>query len=396
MIRMVARDAKSGWFTRVRLGAVLLCLAAVLLLVPMPTGSRWLGRLLDLAHAPLFAGLAGALGLSLPRPRRRGRSLAGVWCGLVAFGAVTEWLQGFTLRQSSLHDLVANILGSSAGTLGAGASATGGRARWVAGILGGVSLLAGVVPGVPGLVDCVHQASDFPVLASLERPFELTRWTSQECRISRSREWSSSGQWSLLMEMRPGTYPGAALEEPSKDWTGFETLAMDLHLADGPAVDLVIKVYDVEHNFDSSDRFHEVVHLEPGKTTSVSIPLARIEQAPAARRMVLSRIKFVQLFATNLTEPRRVFLDRMRLERAGDEPRTQRRQNAGRVEGLPRRASIRDVPPDADSGRSPGGARTQDVPLAASRDLAKIVWARSGPTDTTSTGRPTSSVSRFR
>ncbi|MCA1685435.1 MAG: VanZ family protein [Planctomycetia bacterium] len=184
----------------------------VLLTAPVPTRSRGVHALLDLAHAPVF----GALALVVLRggrawlPRAPGPAGLAAWAVVVLFGAVMEFAQALSGRHPSWHDALANAMGAGAflGFAAARAAPTL-RSRSTAAAAGAALLAVPSAPPLATLADVAWQARDVPRLASFERPTELSRWEFAGSRAARSRGHATDGAWSLWLELGTGRYPAA-------------------------------------------------------------------------------------------------------------------------------------------------------------------------------------------
>ena len=61
------------------------------------------------------------------------------------------------------------------------------------------------------------------------------------------------------------------------------------------------------------DRFHDEVLLPPGSAVAVKVDLADVEAAPATRLMNMRSIGAIEIFTTNVTNARVLFVDNVRL-----------------------------------------------------------------------------------
>lgn len=335
-------DPEDGRYSP-RVAVAVIGLLLVGLLAPVPQGGREVQALFDLLHAPIFAVVAV---LVWPirynwLPRQRMSRAVVLWLGVSLLGVAIEYAQGLTGRHPSWDDALANACGAAAGLLWAGWRQPGmdlsrttphltnhhdtddsihcerprravtirSLAVWT-----GVILLLSVAGWQPivELNDAVRQRGEFPRLASFESRGELTRWTANDCRLTRREEHATHGSWSLRLDLQMGVYPGAALRWPLADWSGFEELVFDAYVADDQILDLVVKIHDRQHNYELSDRFQRPVRLAPG-ANRVSIPLAEVAAAPADRVLDLRQIHMLQFYTVRPSGPRVLYLDHIRL-----------------------------------------------------------------------------------
>jgi VanZ family protein len=327
---------------RIAIAVVVLLLAG--LLAPVPQSGREIEALFDLLHAPIFAILA-ALFWELRHnwlPQNRiGRAVV-IWWGVSLLGLAVEYAQGLTGRHPSWDDAIANAWGAAAGLLWSGwyrphappstahpcptntsvndAANQHKQAQQSIGTIRRLAVWAGVfvllvVAGWQPLVvltDAFRQRSEFPRLASFESSGELTRWTANDCRLSRSEAYATHGAWSLRLDLQTGVYPGAALKWPVPDWSDHQELAFDVYVAGHHPLDLVVKIQDQLHNQETSDRYQRPVRLTPG-ANRVSIALSEVAAAPAGRTLDLRKISMLQFYTVRPARPQTLYLDHIHL-----------------------------------------------------------------------------------
>ena len=306
---MPRRGLSRWWVAAVVIGV------ALVLLVPLPQGSRATSAMLDLLHAPLFAMLAYA-GAQHWHSRRGGSTLrvaAAAWLGLAFAGGAIEAAQSLVERSPAWHDAAANVLGAAAGSLAFAARRCRRPASTV--LVSAALLLLGIASWRPTmtLTDHYRQMREPALLGSFEDELELSRWSPHEAATERSRDHVSHGQWSLRVELATGVYPGFGSRHLPRDWSEYEELVFDVTLDDGPDLMLVTKVYDQAHDLETEDRFNGGTRLSAGRQR-VRIPLAEIASAPRGRRMDLTRIANLQFFAVRPAEPRTLWFDHIHLE----------------------------------------------------------------------------------
>jgi hypothetical protein len=227
------------------------------------------------------------------------------------FGLVTEGVQHLVGRQASWHDVLANLLGITAGILWAESRAFAAYALRMR-MLAVVLLLFAVASPLWILADATFQRWQLPVLASFESPLELSRWSVQDCQIERVQRNQTAGDWALQVDQFPSQYPGLAIREVPPDWTPFREFAFDVTLETPPSLELIVKITDQAHNWESNDRFHYQAHLKSG-LNHIRIPLSEVQVAPEGRFMDLSRMQMLQLFTVRPPKPVRFYLDNIRL-----------------------------------------------------------------------------------
>lgn len=309
-----------------RLAVLLACGLLLLLLLPLPVAHRATGAALDILHAPAFAVLAYVsyrAGGARLRLQRAGTMLL-IWLLVFSFGALTELAQQWVGRGTSIPDVVANALGAAAGLLVAGAQDRSDRREsWKAGAKRAVMLasaaalvLLGQMRGLVVLADCLMQWQALPRVASFETELEMIRWSAGGASIRRVQAHATDGNWALRAELFDQKYPGFQMDWPPWNWSRYGALSFDATLADGPPLDLVVKIHDLEHwDHDRAhdDRFHRTVRLQPG-TQRVRIDLENVRTAPRGRSMNMREVCFLQFFAARLESRRVLYIDYLRLE----------------------------------------------------------------------------------
>jgi hypothetical protein len=288
---------------------------ALVLLIPLPQGSRATAAVLDLLHAPLFAVLAYAAARHwhLRRGGSIARIAAGIWLGLSIAGGAIEGAQLLVERSPGWQDAAANTLGAAAGSLTFVALRT--RRRTAVVLVAVAVPLLGIASSRPvvTLVDHYRQMRDPALLGSFEDDLELSRWSPHEAAIERSREHVAHGRWSLRVGLTTATYTGVGSRHLPRDWSRYDELVFDVTLDDGPDLMLITKVYDEPHNLETEDRFNRGLRLSAGRQR-LRVPLAEIAAAPRGRRMDLTRVASLQFFTVRPPEARTLWFDSIRLE----------------------------------------------------------------------------------
>jgi hypothetical protein len=121
------------------------------------------------------------------------------------------------------------------------------------------------------------------------------------------------GQQLGRLALEPGRTPGISVVEPYPDWSGYEYLVVVIY-SDMPYPDrLVLRVHDLQHDQQHTDRFNRVLAVDRGMN-SFRIPLAAVEAAPAGRRMQMHSIGGVGLYARHVQQPFELYLGKIWLE----------------------------------------------------------------------------------
>jgi len=296
-------------------------LLAFVLLFRVPSAShRFVWKLLDAGHIPLF-GLVSLAFLRIVKQTDRppGRAVypyLAAWLLTVLAGAGVEGFQAFLPgRHVEIGDVLHNALGA-AGFLAI--ACVHAHREVPAGIrlavtTGACLLMAGAfVPAALATLDAFHMVRDFPVIASFERVGELSRWGALDAATSPSRRHTTDGTRSLEVRLRPGPYPGIGTRDLVRDWRGYDRLQFDAYLEGDHPLGLTVRVDDAVHDDRLEDRYNGRFTLRPG-SNHVEIPLEDLRRAPAGREMDLETIVFLCIFSDALREPRTFTLDNIRL-----------------------------------------------------------------------------------
>ena len=304
--------SKAAWIVPL----VFAVLLAMGLGLPMPFWGRAYGVLLDMLHGPAFAMFAAILVFSLPKRTTRQKLLVvvGVWIFLAVGGVLTEILQSFVGRSGNWKDITANTLGVTAGVLWAATrSAQSWRLRGWATVGSILLLMAGAARAPIVLADCLMQQLDRPILASFEGSLEMMRWKTLDCRITRASDHVTHGQSSLRMDLDKAVYPGITSGSLLHNWSDYKELTFDVTVDEGPPVELVVTVRDVNYRYDPTDQFEKIFRLGPG-THAIEIPLADVIEPLRDRALDLTRVTGVQFSLIDPDRPRVLHLDNIRLK----------------------------------------------------------------------------------
>lgn len=324
----------------------LLALAGIGVLLGILVGGRpprpillW-AQVYDLGHIPLFGLLAllvlEALAAYFPGlaryPRRHYLAALGV---TLVISVLSELAQLFLPnRETQLSDAVHNLLGASC-FLGLRAFAD--RSLWrgeplTRRLLATAAVIGLVAAAAPLLSLGWHygmRAAAFPVVADLtagwQRPF-LGLPRARVRPVAAPAAWRGhEGRDVAGLTFLVAPWPGFTLREPYPDWRGYDRLRLEIFSPLDTPVDLTLRVDDVHHNQQRSDRYNRTFTVRPG-LNEISIPLEQVASAPDGRRMDMSEIAQLILFARRPDDAFTLYLAPIRLERDAETgPRGSRR-----------------------------------------------------------------------
>jgi hypothetical protein len=306
--------------------------AAALILIQIfvrGPGQRLLwSEVLNAGHAPLYGLVAVAI-LHVLEPgggRREGPRVRLYLLALlltVAAGVLAELIQGVTGGDADPMDVARDAAGASAFLLAVSAFDPGLfhsriRAHRPAAILLAALTLAVTFASVTSTAaDFLQRDAAFPMLCEFETHWGRRFISENKVRMeicAPPEGWTdppSSGVARLTFQS--GRYPGLAIREPHPDWRGFKELVFEVFSDNPEPIELDLRIHDRDHNNEYSDRFNRALTIEPG-TNRISIALQDVESAPRGRRMNMSRIQALALFADHPGAPFVLYLDDLRLE----------------------------------------------------------------------------------
>jgi len=281
------------------LATLAFALPALALVVKLPANPLFLGVLNNAAHAPVFGALAIVIHQLLPRYHGliAWRSYAVAFVLAVATGGFIELIQPLIGRGAEFADLLNDGFGAIAGL-----ALLHFLKSWnkLALLIAVAALTPTLWPVGDAAIAYSLRARFFPTLMGghpwPDRYFIHTR----SVNISRSElpsPWHRDGDPESFLVRVVGTrWPGLTIREPSSDWRTFSRLMIDITNPETRPLMLTLRVHDLAHNNDASDRFNRNLSLAASRRQTVAIPLDEIERAPAGRQLDLSRIAGVIIF----------------------------------------------------------------------------------------------------
>lgn len=303
----------------------------VLALVPAPTHNRLQSVLLDAAHFPAF-GFVALVSLRLTlmsarfshRPRWFRYLLALGFT--VAVGGLTELSQGLNTRDADWMDWLRNAAGGAVAMLVVLAldhSFIGtGRWRWprrAALVAAGIVFSALALRPTAIVLTCYHQRNAaFPRVCDFyspwQRAFMVTRHTGLQL-VPRPAAWAGfADELVARATFWPGGTPALILREAYPDWTGYDRLAFDVYSEEPVRTEIELRIDDLHHNNQYTDRFNRTLGIVPGEN-HIEIPLSEVSQAPRGRVMDLKHVRSVTIFVAQPVTSTTLLLAPLRLER---------------------------------------------------------------------------------
>ncbi|GAB6059658.1 VanZ family protein [Desulfonatronum parangueonense] len=273
-----------------------------------------LSQVNSLVHFTFFALLAWSLSRLRILSTYSFAQLAGLILAVATIlGGGIELIQPYFNRTASWRDLGVNLLGACFALLflapqryRLGRYLL--RAAQVAVLA--ICLIQFYKP-MTNLWDMKLAARQFPMLSDFETPFEARRWS----RGVIDSGFAGHGASSLRVRLGTQYYSGTTMIRSFGDWQGYAALAMRIHNPGPGPLRMTISIRDKEHlrrGGGYHDRYNREFRLAKG-WNDLSIPLENIENAPAGRRLDLSQVTSLAVFAIQMKEPRVIHLDHVRL-----------------------------------------------------------------------------------
>jgi hypothetical protein len=117
----------------------------------------------------------------------------------------------------------------------------------------------------------------------------------------------------LRVPLQSRPYAGVTLDEPSPDWRGYRTLAVEVGNNGRSELTLHLRIHDRQHDWTATDRYNGELHLAAGERRTFEIPLAEIADAPRGRRLDLAHVAGVALYRAGPDGPGSFWLHRIEL-----------------------------------------------------------------------------------
>jgi hypothetical protein len=177
-------------------------------------------------------------------------------------------------------------------------------------------LLIHLKPLAIALIDESTARSQFPILSNFETAFELGRWDGTASKVI-VKPGPTNDSYLLKIGLMPTTYSGVGMKYLPSDWTGYKLVNISIFKPSDKPLSITIRIHDAWHEtganaYAHSDRLNRRLNLIQG-WNDIKIPLSHIESAPNKRKMDLSKISSISLFATRLSEARVIYLDKVYL-----------------------------------------------------------------------------------
>ena len=236
----------------------------------------------------------------------------------LVWGGSIELLQYGSARSLDMMDISRDFLGSllALGFIPGLMTPLPGKLKIVVRCLILAFAMFHLSPLVVALSDEAVASTQFPVLSNFETPFELDRWKGNSNREVVNGIGGKQGR-QLRIDLNTQSYSGTGLKYLPSNWLDYRALNLNIYYAEKRPLSLTVRVHDFTHQngqprFVYTDRFNQQHQLIAG-WNKIRIDLKDIEASPKGRKMDMSQIADVSLFASNLKMPATIYLDRIYL-----------------------------------------------------------------------------------
>jgi hypothetical protein len=153
----------------------------------------------------------------------------------------------------------------------------------------------------------LHRNGQFPVIADFRSSNELSWIVGYGVNRSLVRD-------ALDIEFYADEFPGVSLHEPVPDWSGYQTLAIDLENPDADPLVITVRVHDRGHGREYNDRYNRGFDLAPQERRTLRIALDEIRRGPKQRLMNMRQISDITVFRGTRSGSQHLRLYSVRLE----------------------------------------------------------------------------------
>lgn len=281
-------------------------------------GSELWGKIFDVGHVVIFAGLTG---LFLYEFKARSRSIQSCGVGaVVVLVPLVEIIQSYCGRDASWVDVKNGLIGVALGLIGSRLERKNARMEtWgaFAGVFVAVCVYA-LVPAMKEYRAIQYQAAMFPTLADFENPNETFLWDVIENHDEPSAtqkvtsNFAATGEHSLHVETKPNVWSGVGYEAGMHSWSDYQELVFTIKNP-GAVFSLTVRIDDDGDVTDYQSRYNGSFLINEG-VTQVGIPLTDIKGQVSGRTFNLNAIRRVLFFVSREdTQSREFYIDDVRL-----------------------------------------------------------------------------------
>jgi hypothetical protein len=148
-----------------------------------------------------------------------------------------------------------------------------------------------------------------PIIENFESEIILGRWKGD---LELSTDQVIEGDFSAKAVLIPGKFSGISFTSPLRDWSGHQTLEINVFNPSTETKQLTVRIDDETHvmsgDLNYSDRFNRSFDIVEG-WNRLSIPLTDIKGAPKSREFELNKVHQVALFMTDVIDTQTLYFD---------------------------------------------------------------------------------------
>jgi hypothetical protein len=269
---------------------------------------------------PGFGLVALVLWFGFPEPAgtttsRRVLRFFALFLVSVGVGIAVEIAQKLLGGEADIWDVGRDIVGAGSTVLALSSlqRQTGVAWRWGLRLAALVGLLITLIPPARAIADEARATRQFPVLADFCASSDLDRFTWSAWSVGFFEPAvAPQACGALRLVLEPGDNPGLRLAFFPRDWRGWRELSITCVNPSATTLEVAVRIDDLWHNSAYQDRFNKTVLLAPGRN-DVRILLTDVESAPVGRKLDLSRVGSVMVFALDLPVSRSLVFGEFRL-----------------------------------------------------------------------------------
>lgn len=305
----------------VSISAIVVGLLFTLHFATPPPGGLWLRTLYDSMHIPVFGLIATGVLLLTPANWNGPRRFVVAFAVTALLAALSEVAQIPTVRNASLKDFAADMLGAVGFMCIAMAVSRSFSVRRVwRPYLIPVALVSIALPLTPlATVSASYVAREqaLPDLVRFDSRFSDLFFKARYAELAKIED-ETSGEVSAEILLGDGQWPGIAFTDIWPDWEAYEALVVEIENPEADDLPITIRVNDRRHRHNEvfDDRFNRRVELVPGRQR-LRIDLSEVREAPAGRMMDMTEVDDLVFFSTRQEAGRRFVIHRLCLVSAG-------------------------------------------------------------------------------
>ena len=294
--------------------------------VSVPGHGRLSRAINNAGHIPLFGFVALAM-LAIIRSawsKSQNHLLACYGLAFVAagsLGAGTELMQYFGPRDADLWDLLRDLVGAFSFLAifatydrhqtklpGMDSAKVRTALRWT-----GISLLTlGFSSVMLWSAAFFYRNTQMPVICNFDSYLHTRFVRLQNATLEPVSEIDGLGEGAVLtLEM--GKYPGLSLEDVYPDWTGYDSLIIEINSLSDSIIMVSLRIDDLHHDGAYEDRYTGRFELTPG-ANRIAISLFDVKHGPNQRLQDMQQIASMWIYGDTTSSGTKLLMQRISLK----------------------------------------------------------------------------------